>query len=57
MPLAAARHQSALVAIAQDGEALRREHGFPCRWSTTPISATGPSRAGHPRRWCGPSRG
>jgi DMSO/TMAO reductase YedYZ molybdopterin-dependent catalytic subunit len=30
-PLAAARHPSALVAIAQDGQALAREHGFPCR--------------------------
>lgn len=31
IPLAAARHPSALVAIAQDGQALAREHGFPCR--------------------------
>ncbi|MBS1885709.1 MAG: molybdopterin-dependent oxidoreductase [Actinobacteria bacterium] len=31
IPLAAALHPSALVAIAQDGEALLREHGFPCR--------------------------
>ena len=31
IPLAAARHPSALAAIAQDGEALTREHGFPCR--------------------------
>jgi DMSO/TMAO reductase YedYZ molybdopterin-dependent catalytic subunit len=31
IPLAAARHESALVAIAQDGQALAREHGFPCR--------------------------
>jgi DMSO/TMAO reductase YedYZ molybdopterin-dependent catalytic subunit len=31
IPLAAARHPVALVAIAQDGEALTREHGFPCR--------------------------
>lgn len=29
--LAAGRHPSALVAIAQDGQALAREHGFPCR--------------------------
>jgi DMSO/TMAO reductase YedYZ molybdopterin-dependent catalytic subunit len=31
IPLAAARHPSALVALAQEGEALTREHGFPCR--------------------------
>jgi DMSO/TMAO reductase YedYZ molybdopterin-dependent catalytic subunit len=31
IPLAAAQHPGALVAIAQDGEALTREHGFPCR--------------------------
>jgi DMSO/TMAO reductase YedYZ molybdopterin-dependent catalytic subunit len=31
IPLAAARHPSALLAIAQDGAALTREHGFPCR--------------------------
>jgi len=31
IPLAAARHPSALAAIAQDGEALTRQHGFPCR--------------------------
>jgi DMSO/TMAO reductase YedYZ molybdopterin-dependent catalytic subunit len=31
IPLAAARHTSALVAIAQDGQALTRQHGFPCR--------------------------
>jgi DMSO/TMAO reductase YedYZ molybdopterin-dependent catalytic subunit len=31
IPLAAAQHPSALVAIAQDGQALTREHGFPCR--------------------------
>jgi DMSO/TMAO reductase YedYZ molybdopterin-dependent catalytic subunit len=31
IPIAAAMHPSALVAIAQDGEALAREHGFPCR--------------------------
>jgi DMSO/TMAO reductase YedYZ molybdopterin-dependent catalytic subunit len=29
--LAAGRHPSALVVIAQDGQALAREHGFPCR--------------------------
>lgn len=31
IPLDAARHRSALVAIAQNGEALSRAHGFPCR--------------------------
>jgi DMSO/TMAO reductase YedYZ molybdopterin-dependent catalytic subunit len=31
VPLAAATHSSALAAIAQDGQALAREHGFPCR--------------------------
>ena len=31
VPLAAAMHPSALVAIAQDGQPLTREHGFPCR--------------------------
>jgi DMSO/TMAO reductase YedYZ molybdopterin-dependent catalytic subunit len=31
IPLAAARHPSSLVAIAQDGQPLTREHGFPCR--------------------------
>jgi DMSO/TMAO reductase YedYZ molybdopterin-dependent catalytic subunit len=31
IPLAAATHPSALLAIAQDGEALTRVHGFPCR--------------------------
>jgi DMSO/TMAO reductase YedYZ molybdopterin-dependent catalytic subunit len=31
IPLATAMHPSALVAIAQNGEALTREHGFPCR--------------------------
>jgi DMSO/TMAO reductase YedYZ molybdopterin-dependent catalytic subunit len=31
IPLAAASHPSALVAIAHDGQALAREHGFPCR--------------------------
>jgi DMSO/TMAO reductase YedYZ molybdopterin-dependent catalytic subunit len=31
IPLVAAIHPSALVAIAQDGEPLAREHGFPCR--------------------------
>jgi DMSO/TMAO reductase YedYZ molybdopterin-dependent catalytic subunit len=31
IPLAAALDPAALVAIAQDGEALTREHGFPCR--------------------------
>jgi DMSO/TMAO reductase YedYZ molybdopterin-dependent catalytic subunit len=31
IPLAAARHSASLVAIAQDGEALTRRHGFPCR--------------------------
>ena len=31
IPLAAAMHPSALVAIAQDGQSLAREHGFPCR--------------------------
>ena len=31
IPVAAARHPSALAAIAQDGEALSSQHGFPCR--------------------------
>lgn len=31
IPLAAARHAGSLVAIAQDGQPLTREHGFPCR--------------------------
>jgi DMSO/TMAO reductase YedYZ molybdopterin-dependent catalytic subunit len=31
IPLTAARHPSALLAIAHDGQALTREHGFPCR--------------------------
>jgi DMSO/TMAO reductase YedYZ molybdopterin-dependent catalytic subunit len=31
IPLAAARHPSALLAIAQDGRALTRQHGFPAR--------------------------
>jgi DMSO/TMAO reductase YedYZ molybdopterin-dependent catalytic subunit len=31
IPLAAARHPSALLAIAQDGRSLSREHGFPAR--------------------------
>ena len=31
IPLAVATHPSALAAIAQDGQALTREHGFPCR--------------------------
>lgn len=31
IPLQLARHDSTLVAIAQDGQALAREHGFPCR--------------------------
>jgi DMSO/TMAO reductase YedYZ molybdopterin-dependent catalytic subunit len=31
IPLAAARHVGSLAAIAQDGQPLTREHGFPCR--------------------------
>jgi DMSO/TMAO reductase YedYZ molybdopterin-dependent catalytic subunit len=31
IPLELAEHDSTLVAIAQNGEALAREHGFPCR--------------------------
>ena len=31
VPLEQATHISALVAIAQDGQPLAREHGFPCR--------------------------
>ena len=31
IPLEAARDPGALVAIAQNGQALTREHGFPCR--------------------------
>jgi DMSO/TMAO reductase YedYZ molybdopterin-dependent catalytic subunit len=31
VPLERATHESALVAIAQDGQPLAREHGFPCR--------------------------
>jgi DMSO/TMAO reductase YedYZ molybdopterin-dependent catalytic subunit len=31
IPIALARDPTTLVAIAQDGEALAREHGFPCR--------------------------
>lgn len=31
LPLEAATHRSALLAIAQDGESLSRDHGFPCR--------------------------
>jgi DMSO/TMAO reductase YedYZ molybdopterin-dependent catalytic subunit len=31
IPLAAARHEASMVAIAQDGQSLTREHGFPCR--------------------------
>jgi DMSO/TMAO reductase YedYZ molybdopterin-dependent catalytic subunit len=31
VPLAAALDPSALVAVGQDGRALEREHGFPCR--------------------------
>jgi DMSO/TMAO reductase YedYZ molybdopterin-dependent catalytic subunit len=31
VPLGEATHPSALVAIAQDGQPLAREHGFPCR--------------------------
>jgi DMSO/TMAO reductase YedYZ molybdopterin-dependent catalytic subunit len=31
IPLAAAQHPSALLAIAQNGRALAREHGFPAR--------------------------
>jgi DMSO/TMAO reductase YedYZ molybdopterin-dependent catalytic subunit len=31
IPLGIAKDESALVAIAQNGEALAREHGFPCR--------------------------
>lgn len=31
IPIEAATHRSALVAIAQDGASLSREHGFPCR--------------------------
>jgi DMSO/TMAO reductase YedYZ molybdopterin-dependent catalytic subunit len=31
IPLGAARHLSSLVAIAQDGQALTTQHGFPCR--------------------------
>jgi DMSO/TMAO reductase YedYZ molybdopterin-dependent catalytic subunit len=31
IPLAAAMHPSALLAIAQNGQALTPEHGFPCR--------------------------
>jgi DMSO/TMAO reductase YedYZ molybdopterin-dependent catalytic subunit len=31
IPLAAAQDPGSLVAIAQDGQALAREHGFPCR--------------------------
>ena len=31
IPLRAALHDSALVAVGHDGRALTREHGFPCR--------------------------
>jgi len=31
VPLSEAMHPSALLAIAQNGESLTREHGFPCR--------------------------
>jgi DMSO/TMAO reductase YedYZ molybdopterin-dependent catalytic subunit len=31
IPLAAARHPGSLVAIAQDGQPLTSDHGFPCR--------------------------
>jgi len=31
IPLAAARHAGSLVAIAQDGQPLTADHGFPCR--------------------------
>jgi DMSO/TMAO reductase YedYZ molybdopterin-dependent catalytic subunit len=31
IPFVAARHESALAAIAQNGQPLTREHGFPCR--------------------------
>jgi DMSO/TMAO reductase YedYZ molybdopterin-dependent catalytic subunit len=31
IPLAVARHPSTLVALGQNGKALTREHGFPCR--------------------------
>jgi DMSO/TMAO reductase YedYZ molybdopterin-dependent catalytic subunit len=31
LPLGVARHPSTLVALGQNGKALTREHGFPCR--------------------------